>query len=188
MRVGVGFDSHRFQDGRRLVLAGVEFPDAPGLSGHSDGDAVAHAVTDALLGAASAGDIGEHFPPGEERWKDADSMELLRRAVRIILDRRGLEPHNVDVTVVCERPRIGPRAGRMSERLASALGVGADRVSVKGKSNEGMGWIGAGEGMAVLSVATVRPVSPESGEDGSGPSGPGGSPAGPPDGAASGPT
>lgn len=154
MRVGIGYDSHRFDESRPLVLGGVEIPDTPGLSGHSDGDVVAHAVTDALLGAAAAGDIGRHFPPDDERWKDADSMLLLERSVQI-LRQRDLVPRNADVTVICERPRIGPRSREMRERLASALGLPLNAVSVKGKSNEGMGWIGAGEGIAVLAVATV---------------------------------
>lgn len=155
MRVGVGYDSHRFDPERSLVLGGVEIPDAPGLRGHSDGDAVAHAVADAVLGAAGAGDIGAHFPPGEVRWKDADSIGLLRR-VGGILRERGLRVGNVDVTVICERPRIGPHAAAMAERLSAALSVSPEALSVKGKSNEGMGWIGAGEGLAVLAVALVE--------------------------------
>ena len=109
MRVGLGYDSHRFEGGRPLVLGGVTIPDHPGLAGHSDGDAVAHALIDALLGAAGAGDIGSHFPPGDPRWQDADSMELLRRAVTI-LEGRNYQVVNVDVTVICETPRIGPHA------------------------------------------------------------------------------
>jgi 2-C-methyl-D-erythritol 2,4-cyclodiphosphate synthase len=154
MRVGFGYDSHRFDPGRPLVLGGVHIPDAPGLTGFSDGDAVAHAVTDAILGAAGAGDIGRHFPPGDERWRDADSIDLLERAVAVVHG-LGLRVVNVDVTVICESPRIGPRAEAMCARLAAALGLDADLVSVKGKTNEGMGWIGAGEGLAVHAVALV---------------------------------
>ncbi len=154
MRVGLGYDSHRFDPSRPLVLGGVEIPDAPGLSGHSDGDAVAHAVIDAILGAASAGDVGRHFPPGEEQWKDANSMELLRRSVEI-LGRIGLEPLNVDVVVITEAPKIGPLSGAMTKRLSEVLGIPEGSVSVKGKTNEGMGWIGAGEGLAVHAVALV---------------------------------
>jgi len=154
IRIGHGYDSHRFQEGRKLLLAGVHFPGEPGLAGHSDGDAVAHAVTDALLGAAAAGDIGRHFPPGDPRWEDADSMDLLTRAVAIVRD-RGFRVGNVDLTVICERPRIGPRAVEMREALARVLGVAAGMVSVKGKTNEGMGWIGSGEGLAVHAVATL---------------------------------
>lgn len=154
MRVGLGYDSHRFAEGRRLVLGGVEIPDHPGLSGHSDGDAVAHAVIDAILGAAAAGDVGSHFPPGDDRWKDADSMDLLARAVAV-LEARNYQVVNVDVTVVCESPRIGPVAGEMRARLGGVLRIGPDSVSVKGKTNEGMGWIGAGEGLAVHAVALI---------------------------------
>lgn len=154
MRVGCGYDSHRFDRRRPLVLGGVSIPDEPGLSGHSDGDAVCHAVTDAILGAAGAGDIGRHFPPEDDRWKDADSLDLLRRAVRILAN-RDLRVVNADVTVVAEHPRIGPHAPEMRRTLAAALKVDPGSVSVKGKTNEGMGWIGGGEGLAVIAVALV---------------------------------
>jgi 2-C-methyl-D-erythritol 2,4-cyclodiphosphate synthase len=154
LRVGFGYDSHRFDETRPLVLAGIHFPGEPGLAGFSDGDAVAHAVIDALLGAAAAGDVGLHFPPGDERWRDADSIDLLARAAGI-LSERGYRVVNIDVTVICERPRIGPRAAEMCARLAAALDAPPDIVSVKGKTNEGMGWIGAGEGVAVHAVALV---------------------------------
>ncbi len=154
MRVGTGYDSHRFDPRRRLILGGVEIPGAPGLSGHSDGDAVAHAVTDALLGAAGEGDIGSHFPPGDPRWRDADSIDLLGRVV-VLLRRRRLHVINVDVTVICEAPRVGPHVGGMRSRLGDALGTGPDAVSIKGKTNEGMGWIGAREGIAVHAVALI---------------------------------
>lgn len=155
LRVGLGYDSHRFDDGRPLVLGGVEVPDHPGLTGHSDGDAVAHAVTDAVLGAAGAGNVGSHFPPGDSRWKDADSIDLLRRAARVVHD-LGYHVVNVDVTVVCETPKIGPHAEAMAVRLGSALSIPAVRVSVKGKTNEGLGWIGKGEGLAVHAVALLE--------------------------------
>ncbi|MBW3554512.1 MAG: 2-C-methyl-D-erythritol 2,4-cyclodiphosphate synthase [Gemmatimonadetes bacterium] len=154
MRAGIGYDSHRFADGRRLVLGGVPIPHEHGLAGHSDADAVAHAITDALLGAAGLGDIGAHFPPTDERWRDADSIRLLEQAVGL-LSERGFSPVNVDVTVVCEAPKIGPHVPAMRARLARALGVEPDAVSVKGKSNEGMGWIGRGEGIAAMAVALV---------------------------------
>lgn len=157
MRVGTGYDSHRFQEGRKLVLGGVHIPDHPGLKGHSDGDAVAHAVIDALLGAAAAGDVGTHFPPSDDAWKDADSMELLRRAV-YVLESRNYQVVNVDVTVVCETPRIGPWAEAMRVRLGELLRIGPSGVSVKGKSNEGMGWIGRGEGVAVHAVALIDSI------------------------------
>jgi len=154
MRVGVGYDSHRFDPSRPLVLGGVEIPGSPGLSGHSDGDAVAHAIIDAILGAVSAGDVGLHFPPSEAEWKGADSMELLRHSVGL-LGRMGFHPHNVDVVVICEMPKIGPVSAAMRKRLSEVLGIPESSVSVKGKTNEGMGWIGAGEGLAVHAVALV---------------------------------
>jgi 2-C-methyl-D-erythritol 2,4-cyclodiphosphate synthase len=120
---------------------------------------VAHAVIDALLGAAAAGDVGGYFPPGEAEWKDADSMDLLKKA-REILDDRGFEPVNVDVVVITEAPKIGPHAGAMRERLCEVLGIPLGSLSVKGKSNEGMGWIGTGEGLAVHAVAMVAEKEP----------------------------
>lgn len=154
MRIGTGYDSHRFDAGRELILGGVRIPGHAGLSGHSDGDAIAHAVIDAILGAACAGDVGSHFSPGDASWKDADSIGLLEQAAQILRE-RGYEVVNVDVTVVCETPKIGPHAAAMRARLAGAMGVGTDRVSVKGKTNEGMGWIGAGEGLAVHAAALI---------------------------------
>jgi len=154
VRVGIGYDSHRFEAGRRLVLGGVVIPHGTGLAGHSDADVVAHAVTDAVLGAAALGDIGTHFPPGDARWRDADSIDLLGRATSLIRD-AGLTPVNVDVTVVCESPRIGPHVAAMRTRLAGALGLDPGAVSVKGTTNEGMGWIGRGEGIAALAVAAL---------------------------------
>jgi 2-C-methyl-D-erythritol 2,4-cyclodiphosphate synthase len=157
MRIGIGYDSHRFDPSRTLVLGGIIIPDTPGLAGHSDGDAVAHAVIDAILGAAAAGNVGSHFPPGGDAWKDADSMELLARSVTILRG-KGYQPSNVDVVVICERPRIGPVSEAMRGRLAEVLGIPVEAVSVKGKSNEGMGWIGSGEGMAVHTVALVERI------------------------------
>ncbi len=154
IRIGVGYDSHRFDPSRPMVLGGIRIPDSPGLSGHSDGDAVAHAVIDAILGAASAGNVGSHFPPGEEEWKGADSMDLLRRSVSI-LQEAGYEPSNIDVVVVTEEPKIGPVSQAMALALSDALGIPEGACSVKGKTNEGMGWIGAGEGLAVHAVALV---------------------------------
>ena len=154
MRAGIGYDSHRFAEGRRLVLGGVQIDHDRGLSGHSDADAVAHAVTDALLGAAGLGDIGRHFPPDDERWRDADSIELLR-----ITAQRAAEENyqvvNADVTVICEAPKLADHADAMCARLADALGVAPRFVSVKAKSNEGMGWIGRGEGVAAMAVVLV---------------------------------
>jgi 2-C-methyl-D-erythritol 2,4-cyclodiphosphate synthase len=155
MRVGFGYDSHRFDPERPLILGGITFPDHPGLTGHSDADAVSHAVTDAVLGAAALGDIGSHFPPSDERWRGADSIDLLIRAVAHLAT-HGYRVINVDVTVICQSPRIGPRAREMRERLAGALSVGIEAVSVKGKTNETLGWIGRGEGIAVHAVALIE--------------------------------
>jgi 2-C-methyl-D-erythritol 2,4-cyclodiphosphate synthase len=154
MRVGVGYDSHRFEAGRPLVLGGVEIPSDVGLAGHSDADAIAHAVTDAILGAAAMGDIGSHFPPTDERWKDASSLGLLGRAVDLVAG-SNYQVVNVDVTVVAERPRIGPWVEEMRARIADGIGIGPQHVSIKGKTNEGMGWIGRGEGIAAIAVALL---------------------------------
>ena len=155
MRIGFGYDSHRFDEARPLVLGGVLIPDHPGLLGHSDGDAIAHAVTDALLGAAALGDIGRHFPPSEPQWKDVDSMELLARVVELIGE-SGLRVCNVDVTVITEEPKIAPNVQAMVARRSEVLRTAPDAISVKGKTNEGMGWIGSGEGMAVHAVALLE--------------------------------
>src|SRR5688572_2584330 len=157
MRVGIGYDSHRFERGRKLILGGVEIPHAEGLAGHSDADAVAHAITDAMLGAAALGDIGRHFPPSDPTFKDADSIELLRRANEL-LEGHGYQVVNVDVTIICESPKIGPHTSAMRERIATALGIGAKHVSIKGKTNEGMGWIGRDEGVAVMATALIATV------------------------------
>ena len=154
MRAGIGYDSHRFAEGRRLVLGGVEIPHGQGLAGHSDADAVAHAVADALLGAAALGDIGTHFPPDDEAWRGADSIALLGRVTERVRE-AGYRPSNVDVTVVCEAPRLGPHIGAMRDRLAGALGLDRAAVSVKATTNEGMGWIGRGEGIGALAVAML---------------------------------
>lgn len=154
MRAGTGYDSHRFTDARGLVLGGVSIPDAPGLEGHSDGDAVLHALCDALLGAAALGSIGELFPDTDPAWADADSSKLLS-AVVDRLGEAGYRVVNADVTVIAERPRIQPHALRMRERIAALLSVASGAVSVKGKTNEGMGWIGRQEGLAVQAVVLV---------------------------------
>ena len=154
MRVGLGYDSHRFVADRPLILAGQRIPHPLGLAGHSDADAVAHAVIDALLGATGLGDIGTLFPDTGPAWKDADSMELLRQ-VGARLSAGGWRPRQIDVTVVLEAPKLGPAKPAMAAALARALGLDADAVGVKAKTNEGMGFIGRGEGIAVLAVATV---------------------------------
>jgi 2-C-methyl-D-erythritol 2,4-cyclodiphosphate synthase len=155
-RSGIGYDSHRFAEGRRLVLGGVEIPEADlGLTGHSDADALAHAVIDALLGAAGLGDIGQHYPDSDERWREADSIELLGE-VSSFLDEHGWTVRHLDATVICEQPKLGDHRDAMRARLAEAVGLAALEVNVKFKTNEGMGFTGRGEGIAALAVATVE--------------------------------
>ncbi len=154
MLTGIGYDSHRFADGRRLVLGGVELEGERGLAGHSDADVLVHAIIDALLGAAGLGDIGEHFPDTDEAWHDADSMGLLA-AVVAMLTECGLRVVNVDATVILERPKVLAHRGQMQARLAPCLGVPERRVNVKATTGEGMGFVGRGEGAAALAVATL---------------------------------
>lgn len=155
MRIGFGYDSHLFEAGKPLVLGGVAIPGCDGLKAHSDGDVVVHALIDALFGAAAMGDIGSHFPDSDERWKGADSAGLLSLAVSEISS-AGFRVGNVDITVVCERPRIGPHVAAIRARLASLLGVAVSQVSVKGKTNEGMDAVGSGLGVAVHAVALLE--------------------------------
>jgi 2-C-methyl-D-erythritol 2,4-cyclodiphosphate synthase len=158
VRSGIGYDSHRFGEGGPLLLGGVAIPADVRLVGHSDGDAVAHAVSDAVLGAAGAGDIGELFPDDDPANRGRDSIEMLATAVARVHS-RGFAVHQVDVTVIAEQPKIAPHRQAIREALARALSVSSDAVSVKGKTNEGMGWIGRGEGLACIAVATLVPVS-----------------------------
>jgi 2-C-methyl-D-erythritol 2,4-cyclodiphosphate synthase len=154
-RSGIGWDSHRLEEGRALVLGGVRIPDARrGLAGYSDADVLTHAVIDALLGAAGLGDIGLQFPDTDERWRDADSIELLR-AVRAMVASEGLSPVNVDATVVCEAPRLSPYRDEMRVCVAEAVGLPAGLVNVKFTTAERMGFVGRGEGVAALAIATV---------------------------------
>jgi len=166
VRVGIGYDSHRFDPATPLVLGGVRIPDHPGLAGHSDGDAVAHSLIDALLGAAALGSIGQHFPDTDLRWRDADSMELLAATVHLVED-RSFRILNADVTIVTETPKVACWSSAMIERIASHLRVPTARVSVKGKSNEGMGWVGRGEGLAVMSVVLLGPIDDDTTPHGS---------------------
>jgi 2-C-methyl-D-erythritol 2,4-cyclodiphosphate synthase len=153
-RTGIGYDSHRFGDSGPLILGGIRIAESPRLVGHSDGDAIAHAITDAVLGASGSGDIGEMFADTDPANRGRDSLEMLRAAVMRVRA-RGLVVHQVDVTVVAERPKIAPHRDAMRAALAGSLGVSVDSVSVKGKTNEGMGWIGRGEGIACIAVATL---------------------------------
>ena len=153
-RTGIGFDIHRFVTGRKLILGGVEIPSPEGLDGHSDADVLCHALADALLGAIADGDIGQHFPNTDPRWKNADSVELLRLVV-LRVNAKGFHVVNVDAMITAEKPKVMPYAQRMRERLAPVLGVTIDDVSVKATTMEGLGAIGRGEGIAVMAVATV---------------------------------
>ena len=153
--IGFGYDSHRLVAGRPLILGGVHVEHELGLEGHSDADVLTHAVIDALLGAAGLGDIGERFPDTDERWRDADSIELLRE-VGAVLRAEGLRVVNVDVTVVLERPKLLPHRPAMRARLAEALGLDERRVNVKATTGEGMGFVGRGEGAAAMAVAAVE--------------------------------
>jgi 2-C-methyl-D-erythritol 2,4-cyclodiphosphate synthase len=153
-RVGIGYDSHRFAPPGPLILGGVAIPSDVHLDGHSDGDAVAHALTDAILGAAGAGDIGELFSDRDPANRGKNSIEMLQAAAARIAG-LGWRVQQVDVTIVAEKPRVASHRELMKARIAPALGVGVDAVSIKGKTNEGMGWIGRGEGIACIAVATI---------------------------------
>lgn len=163
MPVGIGYDVHRLVAGRRLVLGGVELESDRGLLGHSDADVATHAAMDALLGAAGLGDIGQHFPPSDARFENACSIDLLRQ-VRLLLERAGWAVGNVDLTIVAERPKIGPHASEMRQRLADAIQIDPARVSIKATTNEGLGFIGQGEGIAALAVAEILPAPSEGSE------------------------
>lgn len=154
-RTGQGFDAHAFGPGDHLVLGGVRIPFERGIEAHSDGDVALHALCDALLGAAALGDIGGHFPPGDERWRGADSKALLRR-VSQMLQERGWQAGNCDVTVVCERPRIAPFVQAMREAIAGELGLPTEAVSVKATTTDGLGFCGRGEGIAAMAVAQIE--------------------------------
>ena len=161
MRVGIGYDSHAFapkgqrgKKSRKLILGGIEIPHDRGLAGHSDADAVAHAVTDALLGAAGLGDIGRMFPNDDPKWKDADSIELLNKAFLKVVE-AGFQFVHADVTIIAEKPKLSPHVDAMEAKIAEAVLAGSTHVSIKAKTNEGMGWIGRGEGIAVIAVATL---------------------------------
>jgi 2-C-methyl-D-erythritol 2,4-cyclodiphosphate synthase len=157
-RTGIGYDVHRFAEGRRLVLGGVEIAHERGLEGHSDADVLLHAIADAILGAAALGDIGQHFPPGDARWKDVDSRELLRQ-VMTLLQSAGWHLVNIDASVIAEAPRIGPHAAAMRLEIRDATGLPIDAISIKATTNERMGFVGREEGIAALAVATIVPAT-----------------------------
>ena len=155
MTTGIGWDSHRLAPDRELILGGISIPHDRGLHGHSDADVLTHAVIDALLGAAALGDIGQHFPDSDERYRDADSIELLRTVVAMLAE-KGLGVAHVDTTVVMERPKLAGHRDAIRASLAAALGVDAEHVNVKASTGEGMGFVGREEGVAALAVATLR--------------------------------
>ncbi|WP_374601869.1 2-C-methyl-D-erythritol 2,4-cyclodiphosphate synthase [Arenimonas sp.] len=154
IRIGQGYDVHAFGDGDHVVLGGVRIPHERGVLAHSDGDVVIHALCDALLGALALGDIGVHFPPSDDRWKDCDSRVFLRHCAALIAE-RGWRLGNADVTVVCERPRVAAHAPAMRANLAADLGVDADAISVKATTSEKLGFTGRGEGLAAMAVALL---------------------------------
>jgi len=157
LRIGQGYDVHRMMPGRRLVLGGLEIPHERGLDGHSDADVVLHALCDALLGAAGLGDLGTYFPPGDERWRDADSADLLVR-VRELIRARGYALVNCDLTLIAEAPKIAPHRERMRARIAGLLGIALEEVGLKATTNEGLGAIGRGEGIAAFAVVLLDRV------------------------------
>lgn len=161
MTVGIGYDSHRLQPGRRLILAGELLPYHLGLVGHSDADVLTHAIIDALLGAAALGDIGRLFPDDDQRWRDVSSLHLLDQVGRLLAG-SGHRIINIDATVILEQPKLAPHLAAMRENLADTLGLALDRIGLKAKTNEGMGFVGRGEGVAALAVAQVD--KPSAGE------------------------
>lgn len=154
VRIGQGYDVHAFGDGDHVMLGGVRVAHDRGVIAHSDGDVVLHALCDAMLGALSLGDIGVHFPPSDARWKDADSLSFLRHCNAMISE-RGWRLGNADITVVCERPKVGPHADVMRARIASDLAVDIDAVSIKATTSEGLGFTGRGEGIAALATCLL---------------------------------
>jgi 2-C-methyl-D-erythritol 2,4-cyclodiphosphate synthase len=155
IRVGQGLDVHAFIPGDHIMLGGVRIPHNHAVAGHSDGDVALHALCDALLGALALGDIGEHFPPGDEAWLDADSLDLLAR-VRDMLRQRGWQTGNVDLTIACESPRVAPHALEMREAIALVLDIGVEQVSVKATTTEQLGFCGRREGIAAMAVALIQ--------------------------------
>jgi 2-C-methyl-D-erythritol 2,4-cyclodiphosphate synthase len=153
-RIGIGYDIHRRTPGRLLVLGGVRFHSEWGLEGHSDADVLSHAIGDAVLGAAALGDLGHHFPPGDPQWRDASSIELLAR-IRAVLERAGGRVCNVDATLIAEEPKLAPAADAIRANVASALSIDARQVSVKATTNELLGAVGRGEGLAAVAIALI---------------------------------
>ena len=153
-RSGIGYDVHRFAEGRRMVLGGVEIPFDKGLLGHSDADVLLHAIADAMLGAAALGDIGVHFPPTDEQWKDLDSLEIVRHSVTLLAD-HGWQLVNIDASVIAEVPKVNPHVPAMKDRISEATGLPLNAISIKATTNERMGWIGREEGIAAMAVCLL---------------------------------
>ena len=151
---GIGYDLHRLAEGRKLILAGVEIPSEKGAVAHSDGDVICHALCDAILGAGAMGDIGTHFPDSDPKWKGAPSLQFVEHACKLLVDRKMRVVH-VDVVVICERPKLGPHFAAIRTALAEALGLGAEHISLKAKTNEGVDAVGRGEAIAAHAIATV---------------------------------
>jgi 2-C-methyl-D-erythritol 2,4-cyclodiphosphate synthase len=159
VRSGIGYDIHRLVDGRKLVLGGIEIPHERGLEGHSDADVLTHAIADALLGAAGDRDIGHHFPNSDQTIKGIDSQEILRR-VQAILMGKNFTIVNIDSSLIAEEPKIGPHISAMRDRLSQTLNIPADRIAIKATTNEGLGFIGRGEGIAAMAIATLEKIEP----------------------------
>jgi 2-C-methyl-D-erythritol 2,4-cyclodiphosphate synthase len=154
LRTGIGFDVHAFAEGRKLILGGIEIPSARGLAGHSDADALLHAVTDALLGTLSLGDIGTHFPDDDPRYKNADSTVFLKKASELLRN-RGYFVNNIDIVVMLQQPKISPYVQKMKEKISKILDIGSERISIKATTTEKLGFVGREEGISVMAVATV---------------------------------
>lgn len=155
-RTGIGYDVHRFAEGRRMVLGGVEIPFEKGLLGHSDADVLLHAIADALLGAAALGDIGVHFPPSDPQWKDLDSVDIVRHTVALLAD-QGWQIVNIDASVIAEAPKVNPHVAAMKQRLHEITGLPLNAISIKATTNEGMGFVGREEGIAAIASAMIAP-------------------------------
>lgn len=154
MRTGIGYDVHRLVEGRKLIVGGVEIPHEKGLLGHSDADVLLHAICDALLGAAALGDLGQHFPDSDPRYKGIDSLKLLQH-VGTLLQEKGFRPHNIDTVIIAEAPKMAPHRPKMCENIAQALSMPIDKVSVKATTEEGLGFTGKKEGMAAWASVTL---------------------------------
>ncbi len=158
MRVGIGYDVHKLVEGRKLILGGVEIPNPKGLAGHSDADIISHAIADALLGAAALGDLGKHFPETDKRWKDASSLNILKKVGEMVREHK-FKILNLDVSLALESPKIAPYVMQMRLNISNTMGLQLDQISVKATTSEGMGFVGSGEGAAAYAVALIQSLS-----------------------------